>query len=119
MVILNKLVVVVVIPSRRFSPLERQGSWFYGSHTNTRPLMAWPVVLEILFLSFSLSLRSCSDTFTFTLRRVGGLWCNRLRPSLSHPLEYQDGGRQPATSGLVCHNKGGIWITSFFKRKGL
>ena len=79
MVILNKLV-VVVISGRRFSPLERQGSWLYGSHTNTRPWMTWPEVLEILFLSFSLSLRSCSD---IKLRRVGGLWYNRLRPSLS------------------------------------
>ena len=84
MVILNKLVVVVVISGRRFSPLERQGSWLYGSHTNTRPWMTWPEVLEILFLSFflsfSLSLRSCSD---IKFRRVGGLWYNRLRPSLS------------------------------------
>ena len=80
MVILNKLVVVVVISGRRLSPLERQGSWLYGSHTNTRFWMTWPKVLEILFLSFSLSLRSCLD---ITLRRVGGLWYNRLRPSLS------------------------------------
>ena len=79
MVILNKLV-VVVISSRRLSPLERQGSWLYGSHTNTRPWMTWPKVLEILSLSFSLSLNSCLD---ITLRRVGGLWYNRLRPSLS------------------------------------
>ena len=54
MVILNKLVVVVVISGRRLSPLERQDSWLYGSHTNTRPWMTWPEVLEILFLSFSL-----------------------------------------------------------------
>ena len=59
MVILNKLVVVGVISGRRLSPLERQGSWLYGSHTNTRPWMTWPKVLEILFLSFSLSLNSC------------------------------------------------------------
>ena len=59
MVILNKLV-VVVISGRRFSPIERQGSWLYGSHTNTRPWMTWPEVLEILFLSFSLSLFLCA-----------------------------------------------------------
>ena len=82
MVILNKLVVVVVISGRRFSPLERQGSWLYGSHTSTRPWMTRPEVLEILFLSFSLSLNSCL-VLDITLRRVGGLWYNRLRPSLS------------------------------------
>ena len=112
MVILNKLVVVVVISGRRLSPLERQGSWLYGSHTNTRPWMTRPEVLEILFLSFSLSLNSCLD---ITLRRVGVCGTTDFVPVSS--LEYQDGGRQPATSGLVAHNKGGIWITRFLKVK--